>query len=304
MRTLLTVAVAALLAAMPTGPAVAQADDHAEALTRASCQAAKHSQAVTTATATLEHDPEELGPRLRLADVLVDQGCYQEAVTILEAGSQSHPHNNELAGKLRNVRSLVTEQTYIDGLTSAAEGAKFQRNQLRCLRLADVDACDDALKFKPDDTPLLVAKGDALMQVNQPVDAVAAYKHAVEVKPADEALKTKLAAAEALQASAASAAKAASGPATVADTTAHSTATRLASQGSASERSATSKRAAATTAVASAGHRASQRTGTSALSPVTRGAAATTATSVASMASLEPQTSKTYSNDAPPGQSN
>ena len=62
-----------------------------------------------------------MGRRLRLADALVDQGCYQEAVGVLEAGEQVHPHSSELAGKLRDVRSLVTEQTYIAGLTQAAE---------------------------------------------------------------------------------------------------------------------------------------------------------------------------------------
>src|SRR5262249_21045645 len=148
------------------------------------------------AATALERAPEELAPRLRLADALVDQGCYEEAVTVLEAGEEAHPRNKELAGKLRDVRSLVTEQTYIEGLTQAAEGAKFQRNQLRCPRLADIAACDDALKFKPDDSQLLVAKGDALMQGNRPADALAAYRHAAQLKPGDETVQTKVAAAE------------------------------------------------------------------------------------------------------------
>jgi hypothetical protein len=143
-------------------PASAQADVHARALARASCQAGKQTDTVTSATAALARDPGDLPPRMRLADALVDQGCYQEAVTVLEAGQQAHPRNNELAAKLRDVRSLVTEQTYIEGLTQAAEGAKFQRNQLRCMRLADVTACDDALQSKPDDPQLLAAKHDAL----------------------------------------------------------------------------------------------------------------------------------------------
>src|SRR5262249_22074731 len=161
---------------------------HAQAITRANCQKGKQSDAVTSAAALLERGPEELGPRLRLADALVDQGCYQEAVAVLEAGQQGHPRSGELAGKLRDVRSLVTEQTYIEGLTQAAEGAKFQRNQLRCTRLADITACEDALKFKPDDLALLTAEGDALVQANRAADAVAAFRHAVQVKPGDEGL--------------------------------------------------------------------------------------------------------------------
>src|SRR5262249_45299655 len=140
----------------------AQADLHAHAIARASCQNGKQPAAVTEAAAALEHDPDDLGPRVRLADALVDQGGYQEAVGGLEAGEQGHPRDSLLAGKLRDVRSLVTEQTYIEGLTQAAEAAKFQRNQLRCTRLADVTACDDALKLKPDDEQLLTARREAL----------------------------------------------------------------------------------------------------------------------------------------------
>jgi len=159
-------AVAAWLLAAIVGlqakPAAAQADAHARALARASCQTGKQSDSVSSATAALERDPDQLPPRMRLADALVDQGCYQEAVTVLEAGQQTYPRSSELAGKLRDVRSLVTEQTYIEGLTQAAESAKFSRNQLRCTKLADVTACDDALKFKPEDAQLLAARREAL----------------------------------------------------------------------------------------------------------------------------------------------
>jgi hypothetical protein len=147
---------------VPWEQATAQADIHAHAVARASCQSGKQSESVTQAATALDRDPEDLGPRMRLADALVDQGCYQEAVSVLEAGEQMHPRSSELAGKLRDVRSLVTEQTYIEGLTQAAEAAKFQRNQLRCTKLADVTACDDALKFRPDDQQLLAAKAEAL----------------------------------------------------------------------------------------------------------------------------------------------
>lgn len=156
----------AVLLAMSGIPAAAQEDEshadvHARAVARTTCQNGKQSAAVTEATAALEHDPDELGRRMRLADALVDQGCYQEAVGILEAGQRAHPRSNELAGKLRDVRSLVTEQTYIEGLTQAAETAKLQRNQLRCTRLADIAACEDALKIKPGDPQLLMAKEEA-----------------------------------------------------------------------------------------------------------------------------------------------
>jgi cytochrome c-type biogenesis protein CcmH/NrfG len=283
------VAVVGLLLCVHAGWAGAQADNHAEALTRATCQTGKQSEAVTSATALLEHDPDDLGPRLRLADALVDQGCYQEAVGVLEAGQQAHPHSSELAGKLRDVRSLVTEQTYIEGLTQAAEGAKFQRNQLRCTRLADLTACDEALKFKPDDLQLLLAKGDALVQSSRPADAVAAYRHAAQLKPGDEAVKSKLVAAEALQASAL--------PAPTAEA-------QVAVPDTAAPAARTLKRASATTAVASTAPRRGPAAGSAAPGGLSTARTPAAAPPVAAVASLVPQNTRTYSNDAPPGQTN
>jgi predicted Zn-dependent protease len=271
----LAAALAALLCTVRAERAPAQADSHIQAVGRSSCQTGKHSESVTQASAALDRDPQELGPRLRLADALVDQGCYQEAVTVLEAGQQSHPRSSELSGKLRDVRSLVTEQTYIEGLTQAAEGAKFQRNQLRCTRLADVTACDDALKFKPDDEQLLVAKGDALMQVNRPVDAVAAYRHAAQLKPGDDVVKTKLAAAEALQAKIA--------------TPAPDSVSQTAVGNGTVARTQTPNRP-----------KPPKRPATHPVAPPP----AAEPTPVATVASLEPQEARTFSNDAPPGRTN
>lgn len=183
-RAAVALLVSAALVTFHGGPAAAQADAHARALARATCQNGKQSQLVTSATAALEREPDELSLRMRLADALVDQGCYQEAVSVLEAGQEGHPRDRALAGKLRDVRSLVTEQTYIEELTQAAEGAKFQRNQLRCVRLADVQACDDALKFKPDDAQLLLAKSEA---AKAKVAAVAALQVPVNASSAPPA---------------------------------------------------------------------------------------------------------------------
>jgi len=264
------------------GPALAQEDVHAQALTRASCQAGKQSDAVKSATAALDRDTEELGPRLRLADELVDQGCYQEAVALLEAGRESHPHSSELAGKLRDVRSLVTEQTYIEGLTQAAEGAKFQRNQLRCTRLADATACDDALKSKPDDAQLWVAKGDALMQGSRAADAVAAYRHAAQLRSGDDVVKSKLTAAETLQANTAGTRTVASASATA------QAATASASGGANTGAAITSRRP-----------RMSRRAPGSTVARAPKPVEATPR-----LALLEPQNTRTYSHDAPPGQTN
>src|ERR1700761_2919849 len=166
---------ALLILCVPWHATIAQEDDHERMPSqtlpqaRASCSGRDQPRTVADASAALDQDPENLTSRLKLADALVDQGCYQDAVTVLEAGQQSHPHSIELSGKLRDVRSMVTEQTYIQGLTQAAESAKLQRNELRCTKLADISACDEALKSKPGDTQLLTARSAAVAA--RPADA-------------------------------------------------------------------------------------------------------------------------------------
>ncbi|MBS0420536.1 MAG: tetratricopeptide repeat protein [Proteobacteria bacterium] len=275
-------------------PAAAQADAHARAIARASCQSGKHSDAVIDAKAAVARTPDDLGPRMRLADALVDQGCYQEAVEILEAAQEGFPHSAELAGKLRDTRSLVTEQTYIEGLTQAAESARIARSQLRCTKLADITACDDALHFKPDDVPLLLARGDALMQADRPAEALTAYRHVAQLKPADETLKSKVASAEALVAKSqpspgaqapgvGAGAAGAAGTPTVANSAARVKAPRKdASAGAVNRLAAAAKPTSG---------------------PHPDGGQHLTATPTAAIAALAPE-AKTYSNDAPPGQTN
>jgi tetratricopeptide (TPR) repeat protein len=168
----------------------------AQAQRKSSCQGDSQPESVVAARASLERNPSALNARLKLADVLIEQGCYQEAVTTLEAGQTIYPHSPELQSRLRDVRSLMSEQRYFVGLGSAEENAKRERNLLRCTQLADVGACDEALRFKPDDPAILLAKGDALLQANHPADGLLVYRHAAELSPENEQIKTKLTAAE------------------------------------------------------------------------------------------------------------
>jgi hypothetical protein len=220
----------------PWRAAVAQEVDHERLPNqtlpqpRVACKGPGRPQTVIDAAAALDRDPDELASRLNLADALVDQGCYQDAVTVLEAGQKSHPHSSELSGKLRDVRSMVTEQTYIQGLTQAAESAKLQRNELRCTRLADISACDDALKSKPGDAQLLAARSAAAAARSDEKLAAAAESTPAETqssqtashgppptqsssrKPAQTALPTTAAVAAVAPASSAKSAKATAPP--------------------------------------------------------------------------------------------
>jgi Flp pilus assembly protein TadD len=283
-RLAVAVCVGAGLIGSISPPAAAQADVHARAIARASCQSGKHTDAVVDAKAAMERDQDQLGPRMRMADALVDQGCYQEAVEVLEAAEEAFPHSAELSGKLRDVRSLVTEQTYIEGLTQAAESAKVARNQFRCTKLGDIAACEDALHAKPDDVTLLTAKGDALMQANRPTDAATAYRHASQLKPTDDTVKTKLANAESLVAKTQPAPAAPTPTATVAANT-------LAPKAPKAARKPAPTVAAATKPVSKLGPNAAATKPPASLA-------------TPSVAALAPQDAQTFSNEAPPGQTN
>ena len=161
-----------------------------------SCQIDSQPQSVTSARAALKRSPNELEPQLALADALIDQGCYREAVPILEAGLAQRPHSGELQSRLRAARSMLNEEHFFEGLGNAQETAKLQHSVMRCTKLADVSACDDALRSKPDDPQFVVAKGDALVHGGHPSDAILIYLHAGSLLPGDEGVKSKLAVAE------------------------------------------------------------------------------------------------------------
>ena len=84
------------------------------------------------------------------------------------------------------------------GLGSAEETTRLQHDVMRCAKSFDVNACDAALRSKPDDPEILVAKGDALSHDGRPADAILLYLRAGGLlPPGDEGIKLKLSAAEA-----------------------------------------------------------------------------------------------------------
>jgi tetratricopeptide (TPR) repeat protein len=162
----------------------------------ASCQMDSQPLKVTNAWAAFKSNPNELEPQLAIADALIDQGCYKDAVPILEAGLAQRPHSSELQSRLRAARSMLSEEHFFEGLGNAQETAKLQHSVMRCTKLADVSACDDALRSKPDDPQLVIAKGDAVAHGGRPADAILIYLRAGSLLPGDEGVRSKLALAE------------------------------------------------------------------------------------------------------------
>ncbi|MEO8018016.1 MAG: hypothetical protein ABI769_09400 [Pseudomonadota bacterium] len=152
---------------------------------------------VTAAKAALSATPNSLAARFKLADTLIDSNCYDEAVHTLEDGEAIHPRNSELQSKLRAARSFVSEQDYFAGKDEAELAAKVSRNLLRCNKLGDLNACDEALKLKPDDVDILLSKGDALVKASRPAEAEQVYRRARQAAPENARVATQLAAAQA-----------------------------------------------------------------------------------------------------------
>jgi tetratricopeptide (TPR) repeat protein len=162
----------------------------------ARCQTDPPPPAVATAKAKLAEDATDVPARLSLVDALLDQACYADAVTVIQAGIELHPRNKELQTRLRDTRSLMSEENYFEGLGEAQETARLQRNVLRCNELQDLVACDEALARRPDDARVLLGKGDALLKANRPVEALAVLRHADQINPGNDLTAAKLAAAE------------------------------------------------------------------------------------------------------------
>ncbi len=79
---------------------------------------------------------------------------------------------------------------------SKSVAAALQRDSARCRRNADVDACYDALRRRPDDAALLAALGDALMRAQRPADALRNYRRAAALVPNLRGIAAKISAAE------------------------------------------------------------------------------------------------------------
>ena len=186
------------LAALP-GRALADtgASEHSVTPPPSTCQATPLPASLADERTALDQDPNAVDARIALAQALVDRGCYPDAISLLEAGAALRPRSSQLQSKLRAARSMLSEQKYFEGLGQAQENALQQRNLLRCQQLSDLVACDDALKSKPGDLTLLLAKADALLKSDRPAEAVSIIQRAVQLNPTAASAQSKLAAAQA-----------------------------------------------------------------------------------------------------------
>ena len=163
------------------------------------CAAAAAQPAIIGAREVLQRAPDSLKARLALADLLIDGTCYDDAVHVLEEGAAMHARSEELQKRLRTARSLVSESQFFQGLDQAELDAKLSRHVLRCMRFSDVEACDQALAIKPDNVAVVIARGDALVKAQRPLEALDAYRRASGLDPSNTELATKITAVQSLR---------------------------------------------------------------------------------------------------------
>jgi hypothetical protein len=75
-------------------------------------------------------------------------------------------------------------------------GVKLNTNFRRC-RAGGLDACYDAIRYRPSDPPLLSALGDALLRANRSADALRAYQRVAILAPDMPGIGGKISALEA-----------------------------------------------------------------------------------------------------------
>jgi tetratricopeptide (TPR) repeat protein len=147
---------------------------------------------IAAAKTALQRSPTQIGKRMELANLLEKAGCYDEAVHLLEEGQKYNPFSPTLLFSLRRARDMVKEEQYLESIDQAEASARLNRKMERCTREREVAACDEILSQQPNNTKILMAKGDALMKAHRPAEASRAYMRASELAPNNTALTGKL----------------------------------------------------------------------------------------------------------------
>lgn len=163
------------------------------------CESAAQRSDLVAARAELQHAPDALAKRVKLGDLLLGAGCYDEAIQVLKAGEALDPGNPELQYRLNRAYSLMRERQYFEGLGQARAATHSTRSALRCTQLSDVAACDEILAQHPGSVEITVARGNALLSANRIDEAIAAYVRATQLAPNSVLITQKLTAAQSLR---------------------------------------------------------------------------------------------------------
>lgn len=174
----------------------------------ASCDMASGADAIDACERELTREKGSIEVRLRYADVLMGQEEYQQAVDVLGEALRMAPGNDTVKRKYRLATSLAEEAKSMEhmSLQTPAAGTRRSVNEILCTTLKGkraLDACTKVLKADPRNVTALSRQGDELMAADRVEEAVASYRRAVVLAPADATLKGKLQSAQSKLAAAA-----------------------------------------------------------------------------------------------------
>jgi tetratricopeptide (TPR) repeat protein len=79
---------------------------------------------------------------------------------------------------------------------STAAETRLQAAVSRCVEFSELVSCASALGMKPNDPGLLVAEGDALVQLRRPGEAIGVYRNAIKSGAVQDAVGAKIAVAQ------------------------------------------------------------------------------------------------------------
>jgi Flp pilus assembly protein TadD len=87
---------------------------------------------------------------------------------------------------------MVKEEHHLEDADQAEANVRLNRKMERCTREGEIAACDEVLSQQPNNTKILIAKGDALMKAHRGAEAWKAYIRASELAPKDTVLSAKM----------------------------------------------------------------------------------------------------------------
>jgi hypothetical protein len=157
----------------------------------------KSTPAIVAGKQIVERAPEVLDTRLNLAELLVDAGCYRDALELLQAGSQWHLRDEKVQTRLRLVRSLLDESRAASAVDEqqARSHAQRSRDALRCTRFSDLTACERSLVDSPGDPALIAATAAARARRVEPERVPATAVTVAALLPAEGPTETEAVAA-------------------------------------------------------------------------------------------------------------
>jgi len=156
------------------------------------CDRALGASAIPACRQALQTDPQAVDILVVYADILLDLGRPDEAVDLLEASHGKSPANSSVRLKLSNAREAAAGSAEDTGPSlRAIEKLSVLRCKTRTGQAA-LDVCNIALENQPHDVDLLVAKGDALMLLKRPAEAVQTYELALAQDGSNTTIQGKL----------------------------------------------------------------------------------------------------------------